>query len=372
MESKIETEAKKIRCPYYPWCSEQFHPAGTKFCPNTGKQILPEKRVTLHLIFHVSLSLLVIILGAAIILIQSNSRDSKPPSPDQPPDIFRRGEKILLEYETNTKGEQLVPDMAEAYLEKKGASGIAKIRKSDKEVIIKGDIPYGDKSIKAEISCLHGSSEPPVSIKINKKKEQENIFEQLEREKRKRQEEKEKRNRIEEKCYKAYLNLANKYREDGEWNEALDTVEKAKEIKHTRAVISLREKILREKRETGNGKTVDFLRLPPETKNQYNLKMEKIGSISLQKETKVTGELNLALSVNKDGSITVQRFIHEYLSVSPESQMDEIKKVISEEIKKISLAQPRDKGGTPVKVVNWLLRFKVATFKGDVILKIIK
>jgi hypothetical protein len=64
--------------------------------------------------------------------------------------------------------------------------------------------------------------------------------------------------------------------------------------------------------------------------------------------------------------------LHEYLSVSPASEINAVKGVISKAFKKISLSQPGDKNGDPVKVENWRLRFKVATFQRKIILKIIK
>jgi len=187
--------------------------------------------------------------------------------------------------------------------------------------------------------------------------------------------EKKEKERIKDKCYVAYLSLAEKYYKHRDWNKALAAIQKALIFKTTREAteaIQLRERIYKMKKERGDEKIVNFLNLPHDIKNKYIAEIEKIDMLILPGEIDVKGELNLILSVTSDGKIVIQEFIDDYINVSPENKINVVKERISKRIEGASLSPPKEKSNNSVRVEYWGVRFKLKTFRGEMKLTLIK
>jgi serine/threonine-protein kinase PpkA len=115
-------------------------------------------------------------------------------------------------------------------------------------------------------------------------------------------------------------------------------------------------------------KTLNLPDLPPKIQIEYMQKTKIIRIINLQETIKAKGQINLTLTVNERGVISVQDFIDKLLIVIPGEKRNVVKKLILSGIRKVSFIPPKDSNGLPVKVENWNLNFRVATLKDRIIL----
>lgn len=115
-------------------------------------------------------------------------------------------------------------------------------------------------------------------------------------------------------------------------------------------------------------KTLNLLDLPSGIQKEYIKKTKTMTVPNLQEGIKVNGQINLILKINEKGAVTVQHFNDKFLKVIPENKKDTVKKLILEQISKISFIPPKDENSLPVRVENWRLNLKLETSKGNIIL----
>lgn len=125
------------------------------------------------------------------------------------------------------------------------------------------------------------------------------------------------------------------------------------EIKHRK---DLEDKI---KNISPNNQGTHFLRLPQFVKDGYIKRLEEIDKLVLPEGAKVRGELNLVLSIKSNGKISIREFIDDHMDISPGNKSDAVKERISNRIESIYLSAPKK------EIVNWGVRFKLATFSGE-------
>jgi hypothetical protein len=393
----------------------------------TENKALEKKRwfhLKLNIFFSVFLILLIILV---LVIIFGFTKDNIPgkgkEKPIEPIPGYLRSGGVTLIYQADPQYPQLVTDMVQAYLEQFGASGIKSTKESGDETIVKGVIPGKDKPVNAEIRLLAlgkikvapgeeagGAIEDLKKQLAAEKKKREDTENQLAAEKIEKQviqnqltgeqekrrdveaqftqektkretiesqlkEEKEKRRDVEEQ-----LKEEKRRKNSSETQLRQEEIKRGQVDKQLMAEITKRKKLeeqLTEERkkneEPKSKQTLNFLELQPEIKNDYESKLKWISGLFLPEGIdKVTGELNLVLAVNKNGTIMIQQFIHDYMNVSPKEKTNDTIQMISNRIRNIYLPIPRKRNNTPINIENWGLRYKVITFQGKVTLEVIK
>ena len=76
----------------------------------------------------------------------------------------------------------------------------------------------------------------------------------------------------------------------------------------------------------------------------------------------------MSLSINGQGTITIQGFKTDNLNIQPESEKNNILSKITERIIGIRLDPPKDKSGKSVSVKKWRNTFKVVKWENKIIL----
>lgn len=116
-------------------------------------------------------------------------------------------------------------------------------------------------------------------------------------------------------------------------------------------------------------KTVSLLELDAALRTKYNDRMARITIPvgRLGANFKVTGQVVLTLFINERGNVTVLSY-NDNVTVVPQRLENRVKAIIRNKIDNIYLPPPMDKDGSPVKVGNWRVAYKVVKLFNQIIL----
>jgi serine/threonine protein kinase len=115
-------------------------------------------------------------------------------------------------------------------------------------------------------------------------------------------------------------------------------------------------------------KTVNFVHLPREQIAGMNNKIKRLEISNLPDGIIVGGEIELNLSVKKDGRMEINHLDDTGMRINKEEKKGMVKNMIISKLDEISFEPPKDESGKPVKVINWRKKFNLGTFRGKVIL----
>lgn len=101
---------------------------------------------------------------------------------------------------------------------------------------------------------------------------------------------------------------------------------------------------------------------------EYNQHLRTI-RIDLPRRAKVSGYLNINLSVNEKGQVYQFQLSDARISIKPESKRNLVVLYLKTAISNLQFTPPRDKYGRSVQMENWRLNFLVTQFKRRMILR---
>jgi hypothetical protein len=117
-----------------------------------------------------------------------------------------------------------------------------------------------------------------------------------------------------------------------------------------------------------NIKTVNFVNLPREIIATMSKSIKRIEISNLEQGIIVGGEIQLNLSVKKNGHIEIKQFDDTRLRINREDKKEMVKELILKKIRQISFKPFKDETGQPRKIENWRKEYKLGTFRGIIIL----
>jgi predicted Ser/Thr protein kinase len=115
-------------------------------------------------------------------------------------------------------------------------------------------------------------------------------------------------------------------------------------------------------------KSVTLNRLPKEIIDSYYGKIRRIEIPGLPRGIQVLGRIRLRFQVTEIGQLNLLYIDDTGLNLTDQNQLETINTKIIKKLTGISLPPPRDKNGSPVKVKDWEVTFKVGTFQDKIIL----
>jgi serine/threonine protein kinase len=114
--------------------------------------------------------------------------------------------------------------------------------------------------------------------------------------------------------------------------------------------------------------TVTIQDLPEELVNRYYEKIRRIEIPGLPAGVRALGQVGFRLQVTGKGQISVQHIDETRLTVTDQSQVDTIKRMIVKKLNTVFLPPPSNKSGAAVRIIDWEVTFKVGTFEDKIIL----
>jgi hypothetical protein len=108
--------------------------------------------------------------------------------------------------------------------------------------------------------------------------------------------------------------------------------------------------------------------LPKEIIDRYYGKIRRIEIPGLPRGIQVLGRIRLRFQVTEKGQLHPLYIDDTGLNLTDQDRLKTINTMIVTKMGGISLPPPRDKSGSPVKVRDWEVTFKVGTFQGKIIL----
>lgn len=115
-------------------------------------------------------------------------------------------------------------------------------------------------------------------------------------------------------------------------------------------------------------KSVTLNQLPKEIIDSYYGKIRRIEIPGLPRGIQVLGRIRLRFQVTEIGQLNPLYIDDTGLNLTDQNQFETINTMIIKKLTGISLPPPRDKSGSPVKVKDWEVTFKVGTFQRKIIL----
>ncbi|NIM17151.1 MAG: protein kinase [Candidatus Aminicenantes bacterium] len=115
-------------------------------------------------------------------------------------------------------------------------------------------------------------------------------------------------------------------------------------------------------------KSVTLSHLPKGIIDSYYGKIRRIEIPGLPRGIQVLGRIRLRFQVTEKGQLNPLYIDDTGLNLTDQNQLKTINTMIIKKLSGISLAPPRDKSGSPVKVKAWEVTFKVGTFQSKIIL----
>jgi len=115
--------------------------------------------------------------------------------------------------------------------------------------------------------------------------------------------------------------------------------------------------------------TVKIVRLPVGLIKQYNDELSKLVIPFIPVKIKVTGFLNVKISVDKKGNAQAKILSSEGLRVTPEGRRTNVLNLIIKKISAVKLTPPKDKQGKPVRVSWFNIDYQAGKFRTRLILK---
>jgi predicted Ser/Thr protein kinase len=108
--------------------------------------------------------------------------------------------------------------------------------------------------------------------------------------------------------------------------------------------------------------------LPGGIIDSYYAKIRRIEVSGLPDGIQVLGRIKFRFQVTEKGQLNTLYFDDTGLNLTDQAQLRTINTMILKKLNGISLPPPRDNNGSPVKVDNWEVTFKVGTFQDKIIL----
>jgi hypothetical protein len=410
-----------------PHCSEE-HSKETVYCPNIGKRIITWGPIIINGI----LGTIIFILIVALLTIpgpkiQESPTDKNPLDtiekkqlPEPLKKAFQTNE-IALEYRAKPGDPDLGPDMAKAFLEQFGASGVTSHTQKNKGIMISGLIKDKDKSLTAKIFLIPPATKivkvPAKEIKnqslelervktqltaatikcgdfetkltesekqrnelsgtlkevtveketIQKKLDWE-IADKIDIEKKKQAEEK-KRKRLTDNFFNDYYNLAKDFYRAADWQNAQKYINKAKALKITYRLRTLEKNI--KGAINSSHKIYDYGYFSKETREKHmkEFKLITMENIPGNANIKENSQVTFIFIINEKGRVNVKEMIDKNFKVEPGSQKKSVIEAVKSRIKKMILSPFRNEAGKPVKVKTWRFTFEATVINGILLLR---
>jgi predicted Ser/Thr protein kinase len=115
-------------------------------------------------------------------------------------------------------------------------------------------------------------------------------------------------------------------------------------------------------------RSVTLNQLPKEIIDSYYGKIRRIEIPGLPRGIQVLGRIRLRFQVTEKGQLNPLYIDDTGLNLTDQDRLKTINTMIITKMGGISLPPPRDKSGSPVKVKDWEVTFKVGTFQNKIIL----
>jgi serine/threonine protein kinase len=128
------------------------------------------------------------------------------------------------------------------------------------------------------------------------------------------------------------------------------------------------DEVLKKEQIKNKVKSVDLDDLSREMIAKIDQALPRVEILNVPKGIKALEKIELYLSVNEKGNIHIERFDDTGLEVTPADKKEMVKNMISTKINHIAIFPPKDENGEPIKIENWWKEFRVATYKGKIIL----
>lgn len=245
-----------------------------------------------------------------------------------------------------------------------------KDNRKGKTVIIQKEQKHNGKDIQQKKEGISKKGEEPELIKddiIKVEKARTTPLEQTTKKKETIQQ-------VDEVKYKDNFNQAKIYYQAGLFDQALENVNKALQIKKSDELDKLEQEIKEQKRKTQEKKEIRSVKLSNVLKYLSQNYYESIKHLEIQNvnpQIKVGGQVFVKLNISEKGRVSIQTFNDSRLKVTPEGQKNIITNLIQKTISSVAVAPPKDKSGETVKVEGWPLTFEVGKFRDKIVLNII-
>lgn len=115
--------------------------------------------------------------------------------------------------------------------------------------------------------------------------------------------------------------------------------------------------------------TVKVVRLPKGLIREYNTELSKLVIPFIPVKIKVTGYLNVKISVDDMGNVAAKILSGEGLKVTPEGRRRNVLNLIIKKISSLKLTPPKDKRGNPVRVSWFNIDYQAGKLRTRLILK---
>lgn len=104
---------------------------------------------------------------------------------------------------------------------------------------------------------------------------------------------------------------------------------------------------------------VYLITVPSAMIKAYKQEMSRRQIAGLRKQTSVSGEIRLNVSIDQKGGLSIRSFNHDRMKVTPSHRRESVLEAIRSEINGITLRPPVDKTGRPVRVKNFILTYRL-------------
>jgi hypothetical protein len=272
--------------------------------------------------------------------------------------LVRDKNEIQIEYIANPLKQQLMSDMAVAYLEKTGADHIPTPTSEEgtncthitgffnnSSAIIFKLQPY-NKPISVKKSEPHELTEnvpPPVVQPKNRGRD------------------------FGEGSYILYYFQARSDYRDQDINSAIKNAKMAKERANNADIRRFLKILYLEKK--GAIRTRNILTIPRKTRSIYNREIEAIPIEDIDDDVSAYGQITLKLVVNGIGDVQIEEFNLKHFKVDPPDKFDDLARKIRRTIEKINLRPPLGNDGKPIRVSYGRITYNVATLAKGLKLK---
>ncbi|MCK5056957.1 MAG: hypothetical protein KAT34_09900 [Candidatus Aminicenantes bacterium] len=115
--------------------------------------------------------------------------------------------------------------------------------------------------------------------------------------------------------------------------------------------------------------TVKIVKLQKDLIREYNTELSKLVIPFIPVKIKVTGYLNVKISVNEKGKTSAKILSSEGLKVTPEGRRENVLNLIIKKISSLKLTPPKDKRGKPVRVSWFNIDYQAGKLRTRLILK---
>lgn len=114
--------------------------------------------------------------------------------------------------------------------------------------------------------------------------------------------------------------------------------------------------------------TVRLIKLSPDQIMVYRELIKQQTAVGLPEDITIQGQINLTLTVNENGKISIESINESVLKVTPSDKREYIREIIQGLITRIVLDPPKDRGGNPVRVIGWRVSYSCKLEKGRLVL----